>query len=857
MFGKDSLLWKKYFGLAWKDMEELAPNVGRYAFFKETHTVEFDDNAKRLMGVTGEPSYDIYISLINRLVDDSTAHVCVRKLCDDTSVMLGIVYENTAGDSGMLSLCTVNRLISTMSEERSRSLLALIQLEEAGSRNLSDIHIYEILTVIMEAVPENALICSLPQGKLWLYIPDFTGDDIQYLTAVKKKVEEYTLTSVGSEDTHAIFTAGCAASLSSPVQRMNTARFTLFEAAAKGFGTIRGYSVERYENQKNEFARVEQFATLVDGNLFRYHFQPIISAHTGEILAYEILMRSGGGIEMYPLEILDYATKYDRLYDIEKVTFFNALKLISENQQMFSSKKLFVNSISAHILNDSDWSKLRTDYGELLEKVVIELTEQSEISDEQLAIVKDRIKHDNMELAIDDYGTGYSNTSNLLRYNPSYVKIDRQLIAGIDSNLKMQKLVSSIIEFVHANGFQALAEGVETYSELKTMIGLGSDLIQGYYVSKPKPFILYEISETIRDEIIKINLEYSSNIDKIYHPKNSETVDLLKITKDHYTVIFVETPQVTIEGDAINHCNMSIIVKDGLETKITLKGSMLMTDKDNPIITIGKDSKVTLDIVGRNSLLSKGIYVPVSSDLTLTGEGTLSVKSELASAYGIGTDRHSSHGNITVLIDGHLFVEANGDNSVGIGGGMNEENKSIRILSGNVQVNCSGGGCVGVGSHEGNANIELCDCALHVEISSANCLGVGTLDGNANMKFENLALVTVLTGMEICGAGSMKGGKGRIDFVSGRMECKLRGREITCLGTRGGKTDISIAHTAINFYCEGADISGIGDVSGDGDVRISESELVMEFRTREGFGLGSRSGRLDVINCREDIRINE
>ena len=86
-----------------------------------------------------------------------------------------------------------------------------------------------------------------------------------------------------------------------------------FEAEARGLGTVLAYSVDRYEDKKNEFARIEQFSSLLDQNMFRYHFQPIISAHTGEIVAYELLMRSGGGVEMFPLEILDYAKKYDRL----------------------------------------------------------------------------------------------------------------------------------------------------------------------------------------------------------------------------------------------------------------------------------------------------------------------------------------------------------------------------------------------------------------------------------------------------------------------------------------------------------------------------------------------------------------
>ena len=65
-----------------------------------------------------------------------------------------------------------------------------------------------------------------------------------------------------------------------------------------------------------------------------------------------------------------------------------------------------------------------------------------------------------LESAIDDYGTGFSNISNLLRYMPNYVKIDRSLIENIQDKPRIQKLVAGIIEFVHENGYFALAEGV-------------------------------------------------------------------------------------------------------------------------------------------------------------------------------------------------------------------------------------------------------------------------------------------------------------------------------------------------------------------------------------------------------------
>lgn len=95
------------------------------------------------------------------------------------------------------------------------------------------------------------------------------------------------------------------------------------------------------------------------------------------------------------------------------------------------------------------------------------MTEQTEISEDDLDRIRVRLEKNNMSLAIDDYGTGYSNTSNLLRYDPEVVKIDRSLISGIDQNPKAQKIVSKMVEYFHSSGYTALAEGVETSEELK------------------------------------------------------------------------------------------------------------------------------------------------------------------------------------------------------------------------------------------------------------------------------------------------------------------------------------------------------------------------------------------------------
>ena len=131
----------------------------------------------------------------------------------------------------------------------------------------------------------------------------------------------------------------------------------------------------------------------------------------------------------------------------------------------------------------------------------MELTEQTELQDDELESLKKQYRDMGIGFALDDYGTGYSNVGNLLRYMPDYVKIDRSLLTEIQKSSQKQHFVREVIDFCHANNIMALAEGVETVEELQTVIYLGADLIQGYYVARPKSEIINSIDGNVKMEI--------------------------------------------------------------------------------------------------------------------------------------------------------------------------------------------------------------------------------------------------------------------------------------------------------------------------------------------------------------------
>lgn len=239
---------------------------------------------------------------------------------------------------------------------------------------------------------------------------------------------------------------------------------------------------------------------ILNKNLFTYHYQPIVNAVDGSIYAYEALMRCEAE-KISPFQILQSASYLNRLGDVEKYTLLNVTSDVASRLEEFGDAKVFINSLPGIELSKEDERKFADRLKNNIGKFVIEFTEESQLDDNQLTEIKEKYSRYGCRIAVDDYGTGYSNVNNLIRYLPQYVKIDRSLISEIQNNPQKQHFVRSIIGFAHDNDIQVLAEGVETKEELHECLELGVDLIQGFYTGRPQKNPISEIDEEIRLDI--------------------------------------------------------------------------------------------------------------------------------------------------------------------------------------------------------------------------------------------------------------------------------------------------------------------------------------------------------------------
>lgn len=85
-------------------------------------------------------------------------------------------------------------------------------------------------------------------------------------------------------------------------------------------------------------------------------------------------------------------------------------------------------------------------------------------------------------------GSGYSNEKNLIDLSPAYIKVDISIIRDIDKSQDKQQIVSNIVSYAHERNMQIIAEGMETAAELETVLALGVDLLQGYFLARRQRF---------------------------------------------------------------------------------------------------------------------------------------------------------------------------------------------------------------------------------------------------------------------------------------------------------------------------------------------------------------------------------
>lgn len=200
------------------------------------------------------------------------------------------------------------------------------------------------------------------------------------------------------------------------------------------------------------------------------------------------------------------------------------------------------------------------------------------------------------------------------------------LMEEIQNNPQKQHFVKDIIDFAHDNNILTLAEGIETSEELKEVIRLGVDLIQGFYTARPNPEPLEQIDPHIQIEILEYNKNRSSSmVRKDYIVDKPQSISLIQMTLGKYTDIHIaqqagKDHPIELIGATGFQSNLRIWFEDGFHGTLILNTTHFSTEKCMPWLELGEGVDLTIQLKGDTNLKMSGIRVPKNSNLKFVGE---------------------------------------------------------------------------------------------------------------------------------------------------------------------------------------------------------------------------------------------
>ena len=265
------------------------------------------------------------------------------------------------------------------------------------------------------------------------------------------------------------------------------ADFAMYQVKHSDKGRVEEFDIGVYNREAYAERTRREFRQLLSNAQVFYCFQPIFSARSGKVIAYEALMRSDLPTLRSPATIMKLAREQGALYEIERITFTKALETfdsLCRAGSVSGDAMIFVNSIASTCLSHVDGKYIYSRWHELCRRMVVEITEEEAIDYEALERKRNAPGFSGM-FALDDYGSGYSNENTLLQLAPRFIKVDIAIIRGIDTSPDKQQILQNVVAYAHPRSMKIVAEGVETAAELRTVIELGADLLQGYFLARP------------------------------------------------------------------------------------------------------------------------------------------------------------------------------------------------------------------------------------------------------------------------------------------------------------------------------------------------------------------------------------
>ncbi len=281
---------------------------------------------------------------------------------------------------------------------------------------------------------------------------------------------------------------------------------TMYDKANMAIERIKGdynqvisyYDESDMKRLMHEKSIVAEFDKALENGEFCMYLQPQLDSR-GALLGAEALVRWNHpkrGL-LYPDSFIGILEKTGIIYKLDNFIWEKAAEKIKEwNAAGYEDYHISVN-ISAKDFYYLDLYKVLTDivrrYGIAPKHLNLEITETVIMSDVKMHMeILDRLQKFGFQIEIDDFGSGYSSLNTLKDIKADLLKIDMLFLRETDNQERSRKILKFIITMAKALNMDVITEGVETEKQLDFLSGIGCEMFQGFYFSKPIPVDKFE-----------------------------------------------------------------------------------------------------------------------------------------------------------------------------------------------------------------------------------------------------------------------------------------------------------------------------------------------------------------------------
>lgn len=419
---------------------------------------------------------------------------------------------------------------------------------------------------------------------------------------------------------------------------------------------------------------IETFDNIIRHKQIRTVFQPILSLRDGSVLGHEALSRISVKSNIDSTEMLfALAENINRLWELELLCRTTALETAYKFKHHPYNQKLFIN-VNPNIMHDEMFMKGFTkgfleQFNIRPEDIIYEITEQYVIKDFDLfSKTLTHYKNQSFKIAIDDAGSGYSGLNLISEIRPDFIKLDMNLIRDLNNDSLKFALVKGMVEVSKVSNIQLIAEGIESYEEFETLLNLGVQYGQGYYIQKPNENILGIRAELlsivnqlnqkkellINTIISNIPIKHLSTTTETVHPfeKVSVIYDFFKRNQTHIGLCVIEN-EIPLGIVTPNHFATQLSGPYGYTLNQNKPVSHIMDQNYLKVDFKTSVSEVSLMAMSRQSNKLYEFIVVTEDDRyigTVTIKDLLKITTELEISY-------AKHQNPLSGLPGNLMIE--------------------------------------------------------------------------------------------------------------------------------------------------------------------------------------------------------